>query len=50
MGSKEHLSFEDYRENISKLIKIAKRVEFTIIREAIKYGIPINPSYSDTES
>jgi glucosyl-3-phosphoglycerate synthase len=38
MGSKEHTSFEDYKEDISKLSKMAEQVEFTIIREAIKYG------------
>lgn len=38
MGSKEHTSFEDYKEDISKLSKMAEQVEFTIIREAIKHG------------
>ena len=37
MGTKEHISFEDYREDVSKLSKMAEQVEFTIIREAIKY-------------
>ncbi|HEU4824653.1 MAG TPA: glycosyltransferase [Nitrososphaeraceae archaeon] len=37
MGSKEHASFEDYREDVGKLSKMAEQVEFTIIREAIKY-------------
>ena len=37
MGSKEHTSFEDYREDVGKLSKMAEQVEFTIIREAIKY-------------
>jgi hypothetical protein len=37
MGTKEHTSFEDYREDVSNLSKMAERVEFTIIREAIKY-------------
>ena len=36
MGTKEHTSFEDYREDVSKLSKMAEQVEFTIIREAIK--------------
>jgi hypothetical protein len=31
-------SFEDYREDVSKLSKMAEQVEFTIIREAIKYS------------
>ena len=38
MGKKEHTSFEDYREDVSKLSKMAEQVEFTIIREAIKFG------------
>jgi glycosyltransferase involved in cell wall biosynthesis len=38
LGTKDHTSFEDYREDISKLSKMAEQVEFTIIREAIKYG------------
>jgi hypothetical protein len=38
IASKEHTSFEDYKEDISKLSKMAEQVEFTIIREAIKYG------------
>jgi glycosyltransferase involved in cell wall biosynthesis len=38
MGTKDHTSFEDYKEDISKLTKMAEQVEFTIIREAIKYG------------
>jgi glycosyltransferase involved in cell wall biosynthesis len=38
MGTKEHTSFEDYKEDVSKLSKMAEQVEFTIIREAIKYG------------
>jgi hypothetical protein len=37
LGSKDHTSFEDYKEDISKLSKMAEQVEFTIIREAIKY-------------
>ena len=37
MGGKEHTSFEDYREDVGKLSKMAEQVEFTIIREAIKY-------------
>jgi glucosyl-3-phosphoglycerate synthase len=38
LGKKEHTSFEDYKEDVSKLSKMAEQVEFTIIREAIKYG------------
>lgn len=38
LGRKEHTSFEDYREDVSKLSKMAEQVEFTIIREAMKYG------------
>jgi glucosyl-3-phosphoglycerate synthase len=37
MGTKEHASFEDYREDVSKLTKMAEQVEFTIIREAVKH-------------
>ncbi|MGH9974639.1 MAG: hypothetical protein ACRD8Z_02220 [Nitrososphaeraceae archaeon] len=38
MGTKDHTSFEAYKEDISKLSNMAEQVEFTIIREAIKYG------------
>jgi hypothetical protein len=38
LGQKEHTSFDDYKEDVSKLSKMAEQVEFTIIREAIKYG------------
>ena len=38
LGQKEHTSFEDYKDDVSKLSKMAEQVEFTIIREAIKYG------------
>jgi hypothetical protein len=38
LGNKEHTSFEDYREDISKLGKMAEQVEITIIREAIKHN------------
>ncbi len=37
LGEKKHTSFEDYKEDVSKLSKMAEQVEFTIIREAIKY-------------
>ena len=37
LGTKEHTSFEDYREDVGKLAKMAEQVEFTIIKEAIKY-------------
>jgi glucosyl-3-phosphoglycerate synthase len=37
MGRKEHTSFEDYREDVTKLSRMAEQVEFTIIREAIKF-------------
>lgn len=37
LGTKEHTSFEDYREDVGKLAKMAEQVEFTIIREAVKY-------------
>ena len=38
LGHKEHTSFEDYREDIGKLAKMAEQVEFTIIKEAFKHG------------
>jgi glucosyl-3-phosphoglycerate synthase len=38
LGHKEHTSFEDYREDVGKLAKMAEQVEFTIINEAVKYG------------
>jgi glucosyl-3-phosphoglycerate synthase len=37
MGRKEHTSFEDYKEDVARLSKMAEQAEFTIIREAIKY-------------
>lgn len=37
LGTKEHTSFEDYREDVGKLAKMAEQVEFTILKEAIKY-------------
>ena len=38
LGTKEHTSFEDYREDVGKLSKMAEQVEFTILKEAFKYG------------
>jgi glycosyltransferase involved in cell wall biosynthesis len=38
LGVKEHTSFEDYREDVGKLAKMAEQVEFTIIKEAFKHG------------
>jgi len=38
LGRKEHTSFEDYREDLGKLAKMAEQVEFTIIKEAFKHG------------
>lgn len=37
LGTKEHTSFDDYREDVGKLAKMAEQVEFTIIKEAFKY-------------
>lgn len=37
LGTKEHTSFEDYREDVGKLAKMAEQVEFTILKEAVKY-------------
>jgi glucosyl-3-phosphoglycerate synthase len=38
LGNKEHTSFEDYREDVGKLAKMAEQVEFTIIKEAFRHG------------
>ncbi len=38
LGSKNHTSYEDYKEDVVRLSKMAEQVEVTIIREAIKYG------------
>lgn len=38
LGTKEHTSFEDYREDVGKLAKMAEQVEFTILKEAFKFG------------
>ncbi|HJY10710.1 MAG TPA: glycosyltransferase [Nitrososphaeraceae archaeon] len=38
LGIKEHTSFDDYREDVGKLAKMAEQVEFTIIKEALKHG------------
>jgi hypothetical protein len=38
LGIKEHTSFDDYREDVGKLSKMAEQVEFAIIKEAIKHG------------
>jgi glycosyltransferase involved in cell wall biosynthesis len=38
LGHKDHTSFEDYREDIGKLAKMAEQVEFTIINEAFKHN------------
>ena len=38
LGSKNHTSYEDYKDDVVKLSKMAEQVEITIIREAIKYG------------
>ena len=37
MGDKDHTSFENYKDDVSKLSKMAEQVEVTIVREAIKY-------------
>ena len=38
LGVKEHTSFDEYREDVGKLAKMAEQVDFTIIKEAIKHG------------
>jgi len=37
LGTKDHTSFADYEEDVTKLSKMAEQVGFTVIREAIKY-------------
>jgi hypothetical protein len=37
LGEKNYTSFEDYKDDVSKLTKMAEQVEFAIIREAYKY-------------
>lgn len=37
LGTKDHTSFADYEEDVTKLSKMAEQVGFTIIREAMKY-------------
>jgi hypothetical protein len=32
LGTKEHTSFEDYREDVGKLSRTAEQVEFTILK------------------
>lgn len=38
LGRKDHLSFDEYKENVGILSKMAEQVSFTIIREAVNYG------------
>jgi glycosyltransferase involved in cell wall biosynthesis len=38
LGIKDHTSFDDYREEVGKLAKMAEQVEFTIMKEAFKHG------------
>jgi hypothetical protein len=38
LGTKQHTSFEDYREDVGKLSKMAEQVEFTVLKEAFRYG------------
>jgi hypothetical protein len=38
LGSKDHTSYEDYKDDVAKLSKMAEQVEITTIREAIKHG------------
>lgn len=38
LGNKEHTSFEDYREDVDKLAKMAEQVEFAIIKKASRHG------------
>jgi glycosyltransferase involved in cell wall biosynthesis len=38
LGHKDHTSFDNYREDVGKLAKMAEQVEFAIIKEAFKHG------------
>lgn len=37
LGNKDHSSFDDYKDDVGILSKMAEQVSFTIIKEAIKY-------------
>ncbi len=38
LGKKDHLSFNEYKENVGILSKMAEQVCFTILKEAVNYG------------
>ena len=38
MGRKDHASFEEYKDDVVKLKKMAEQVAFTIIDQAIRYN------------
>lgn len=38
LGKKEHLSFNEYKENVGILSKMAEQVSFTILKEAVRHG------------
>lgn len=38
LGKKEHSSFNEYKEDVGVLSKMAEQVLFTILREAVKHG------------
>jgi glucosyl-3-phosphoglycerate synthase len=37
LGNKNHSSFDEYKDDVSVLSKMAEQVSFTIIKEAIKH-------------
>jgi glucosyl-3-phosphoglycerate synthase len=38
LGKKEHMSYDEYAEDVRVLSKMSEQVLFTIIKEAVKYG------------
>jgi glycosyltransferase involved in cell wall biosynthesis len=48
LGKKDHSSFNEYKEDIGVLSKMAEQVLFTILKEAVKYGIFDKYQYVDT--
>jgi hypothetical protein len=38
LGKKDHSSFNEYKEDVGILSKMAEQVLFTILKEAVKHG------------
>ena len=38
LGFKNHTSFEKYENDVEPLKEMARQIEITIIKEAVKYG------------